>query len=84
MEDGKKVYKFYGKPGEDSQLWRARTEAALEAKEVMHVVDSDLASSDASDELKRSIASARAIIIQGLGDRPLRHCLSVALFECCK
>ena len=79
MEDGKKVYKFYGKPGEDFQLGRARNEAALQAKEVMYVVESDLASSDASDEPKKSFASAsrRKIIILRLGDRSLRHRLKI-------
>ena len=78
MEEGKRVYKFYGKPGEDFHLWTARTEAALEAKEVLDVVTVDLLSSaEISDELSKKISKARAIIIQGLGDRPLRLCLSV-------
>ena len=78
MEEGKRVYKFYGKQGEDFHLWTARTEAALEAKEVLDVVTVDLLSSaEISDELSKKISKARAIIIQGLGDRPLRLCLSV-------
>lgn len=79
MEDSKRLHKFHGKPGEDFYLWCARTEAALGSKEVLHVVVTDVVGESVeglSDELKLSIAQARAIIIQGLGDKPLRLCLS--------
>ena len=78
MEDSKRIYKFYGKPREDFSLWCARPEAALAAKEVLLMVESDVfADGDAIDEsVMRQVATARAILIQGLGDRPLRLCLT--------
>lgn len=74
MEDNKKVYKFYGKPGEDYHLWCARTDAALAGKDALDVVISDVLNQtgELSDEFRKKIATARAIVIQGLGDRPLR------------
>lgn len=76
MEDSKKIYKFYGKPGDDFQLWCARTEAALEAKEVLEMTQEDVLAGQAlSEEVKKKVATARAVLIQGLGDRPLRMCL---------
>lgn len=41
MDADKKVYKFNGRLHEDFHLWQARTEAALEAKEVLDVVLTD-------------------------------------------
>ena len=78
MEDNKNVYKYLGKPGEDFYLWAARTEAALESKDVLHVVTSDVLSQEGErmDEMKRCIATVRAILIQGMGSRPLRLWLS--------
>ena len=79
MEDNKRVYKFYGRPGEDFNLWSARTEAALEAQEVLIVVRND-AFADRTQELdedtKLKVAKARAIIMQGLDAKPLRVCLA--------
>lgn len=78
MEDSKKIHKFYGKPGEDFHLWCARTEAALQAKEALSVVLNDALGDveGLDDDTSKAIATARAILIQGLGDRPLRLCLS--------
>ena len=79
MEDNKKVYKFLAKSGEDFHLWSARTEAALKAKEVHHTVESDIISDNPdslNDDVKKAISTACALIIQGLGDRPLRLCLT--------
>ena len=78
MEVSKRFYKFFGRPGEDYQLWCARTEAALQAKEVLDVVLNDPFEAGAVEDeaTLRAIASSRAIIIEGLGDRPLRLCLS--------
>lgn len=78
MEDSKRVYMFYGKSGEDFHLWCARTEAALQAKDVLHVVivDAFVDHREPDDETQKAIATARATVIQGLGDRPLRLCLS--------
>ena len=73
MEDSKRVHKFFGRSGEDYHLWSARTEAALEAKGVLHVVVSDVfVSGDLAEDTVKAIATARAVLIQGLGDRPLR------------
>ena len=79
MEDSKRLYKFYEKPGEDYHLWCVRTEAALAAKEVLHIVETDVVSTEQplSVEVAKQVATARAVLIQVLGDRPLRHCLSV-------
>ena len=79
MEDNKKIVKFYGRAGEDYHLWAARTEAALQAKKAMSVVITDFVDdgeSDIADEVREKIADARAIIVQALGDKPLRLCLS--------
>ena len=79
MEDSKRIYKFYGKSGEDFFLWTTRTEAALESKKVWSVVATDVIGdgSVAVDEsTAESIATARAMIIQGLGDKPLRMCMA--------
>ena len=79
MEDSKKVYKFYGRPAEDFHIWCCRTEAALEDKKALSMIHADpLESPDSvDDDARQKIATARAVIIQGLGDRPLRLCLSV-------
>ena len=78
MEDSKKVHRFFGKSGEDFHLWEARTEAALESKEVLYVLQSDVLDTETelTNEQKKHIATARAMLIQGIGDRPLRLCLS--------
>ena len=77
MEDNKRIYKFFGKPGEDYHLWAARTEAALESKEVLGIVQEDIiGAGPPDDEIQRRLSKARAIIIEGLGDRLLRLCLS--------
>ena len=78
MEDSKRIYRFFRKPGEDYHLWCARTEAALAAKEVMQVVETDVLTTDVplTAEITKQVATARAVIIQGLGDRPLRLCLN--------
>lgn len=83
VEDSKKVYKFGGKYGEDFQLWLARTEAALQAKGVLHAVINDLLKEGGSEKITLSdiavkkVSAARAIIMQGLRDPLLRLCLSV-------
>ena len=73
------IYKCYGKSEEDFFLWAARTEAALEAKKVWFVVDTNVMG-DGTVQLDtsvvESVATARATFIQGLGDKPLRMCLT--------
>ena len=80
MEDSRRIHKFYGKPHEDFQLWQVRTEAALQSKELLYVMEADAVGanypSTLSAESQLAIAQARAIIVQGLGDRPLRVCIS--------
>ena len=74
-EEGKKVSnaKFSAKRDEDFELWSTRVEAYLVAKGVFEVVSND--KSQAFDEdgiIAKSMASARSIVIQALGDKPLR------------
>ena len=79
MEDSKRIYKFYGKSGEDFFLWATRTEAALEAKKVWSVVATDVIGDGTvatEENVVESIATARTMIIQGLGDKPLRMCMA--------
>lgn len=73
-EDYRKVYKFLGKSGEDFHLL-AHPEAALEAKKVLDIVmENSLKRVDGTLEadLVNRIHTARAIIIHGPWDRPLR------------
>lgn len=66
------VCKSYGKSDEDYHLWAARTQAALEAKKAWNVVRTDVIT---DEETLKTVATARATVMQGLGDRPLRLCL---------
>lgn len=78
MDDHSKrfIEKFHGKAGEDFNLWAARAEAALNAKDVGDMLSFDaLASDDVDDDTRKSCATACAVLIQGLGDKPLRLCL---------
>ena len=79
MKDSKKFFKFHARPGEDFDLWAARTEAALEAQEVFELVGTDVvgaAEGALSPRTARKVAKARALIMQGLDAKPLRMCLS--------
>ena len=79
MEDIRKIYKFEGEEGEDFQIWLARTEAALEAKDVLFVVIEDHMDGfvEVTSSVKLSIAKAKATIIHGLGEKLLRLILTV-------
>ena len=44
MENNKKIYQFFGKPGEDFFLKSAWTVAALAAKEVLLMIENDVLS----------------------------------------
>ena len=81
MEEVKKIYKFEGEEGEDYHIWAARTEAALEAKDILSVVLMDVVKDESTEMLspsvKLSVAKAKATIIQGLGKKPLRLVLPV-------
>ena len=77
IEDNRRIFKFYGKTGENYQLWAARTQAAICAKEVGNKIKANLLSGGPVDDDQRNeIATACAIIIQGLGEKPLRLCLA--------
>lgn len=73
MEESKRIYKFYGTPGENFSVWCATIEAAQAAYEVLLMVESDVfADGDAIEEsVVKQVAMVRAILVQGLGDRPL-------------
>ena len=79
MEDSKRIYKFYGRPAVDIFLWSGRTEAALAAKEVLPIIESDVLAGEEApgEEVLKQISTARAVMIQGLGYRPLRLCFYV-------
>ena len=81
MEETKKIFKFEGEQGEDFHIWSARTEAALEAKDVLSPVLTDMVDAEdltsVSQADRLSIAKAKATIIQGLGNKPLRLVLPV-------
>ena len=77
MEQSRRIFKFEGEPDENFHLWMARTEAALQAKKAWNVVENDIVgTADASilliEEVKKNVAKSRAVIMQGLGDNPLR------------
>ena len=75
MEESCRLHKFLGRPY-DFQLYMARTEAALQHKEVLHVAINDpvgkTALQNISPEVTLSLAQARPIIVQGLWDQPFR------------
>ena len=80
-EETKNICKFEGEESKDFRIWLARTEAALEAKDVLsavptHMVDAeDLTSVSQADRIL--IGKSKAKIIQGLGNKPLRLILPV-------
>lgn len=80
MEESRKIFKFNGLPGEDFHLWMARTEAALEDRNAWSVVQTDVVGgatepAPLTEEQSKAVSKARALIMQGLGDNPLRLCL---------
>ena len=79
MEDSRNFFNSAGKPQEDFELWATRTETALQAREIYVVVQSDVVGNaeDALDpDTLVTIAKARALIMQGLEEKPLRACMS--------
>ena len=81
MEDSKKYFKFHGRPGEDFDLWAARTEAALAPQDLLDVVATNVVGTADDDnplaaETVLKVSKARALIMQGLDSKPLRICLS--------
>ena len=79
MEDSCNNYKFRGKAGEDFFLWAARTEAALASKELLYLIERDVLSgnNEPDEGTVKHISTARAVLIQGMGDRSMRLCLTV-------
>lgn len=78
MGDSKRIQKFLGKSREDFLLWAARTETTFAADDVMSVVATDVVGTSSEpllNEVQKSVATARTILIRGWGRRPLRHCL---------
>ena len=76
-EETIKVVKFHGKKDDDFALWMLRMEAVLEVKELMGIVDGTEGSPEEDDEEALSafnikVRKARALLINSLGDRPLR------------
>lgn len=67
-----RAHKFHVRPCEDIQIWAPRTKAALEANEVLHAFVIHFMGNGAvklTAELKISVAKARVVIIEGLGDK---------------
>lgn len=81
MEGNNNIFKFCGRPGEDFELWSARTEAVLKAQGVFDVVTVNVMGTISEDQpltgaVKPNVAKSRAIIMQGLDSKPLKVCLS--------
>ena len=77
-EDSKRIQKFMGKPGEDFLLWSARMETKLAAEQVLRVVTRNATAEKLlSEEHEKSVSTERSTLMRGLGDKPLRLCLSV-------
>ena len=72
-DDWKKLVKFNAKRDEDFDLWRTLLEAHVESRGVMDVVSTNCVGVTTDKEMvETKMATARSIIIQALGDKPLR------------
>ena len=72
-DDWKKLVKFNAKRDEDFDLWRTQLEAHLESRGVMEVVSTNCVGVTTDKEMvEKKMVTARSIIIQALGDKPLR------------
>ena len=76
--------KFDGKPTSDFRLWLCRLEAILEDKSILYTIDSELrnatdtvATINDQDKVASDKSKAAAIIVGGLGDKPLRLVVGV-------
>lgn len=78
MDGSKRLYKFHAGPGEVFQLWEIRTETTLSAKKLFDVVETDPVTRDEiPEEFQSKLEEAFEIIVRGgLGDKPLRLCLT--------
>lgn len=73
--DESRITKFKGNDGEDFELWSLRLNAVLEGKDLAEVLTEEAReeAQEFHDEIrKKKIRKARAIIINALGDKPLR------------
>lgn len=72
----KRISKCNAWRGEDYALWAMRFEAVLESRELLEIVLRDvreeLSQSELTAEKRLKMAKARSLLVQGLGDRPLR------------
>jgi hypothetical protein len=59
---------FDGKPSSDFHLWQLRLEAILESKSLWYVIEPTPTSVASAEDNRK----AAAIVINGLGDKPLR------------
>ena len=67
------IAKFNARRDEDFDLWCTRVEAYLVSRSVMDVVHVDMSGVTTDKEkVEKGMAIARSIIIQALGDKPLR------------
>ena len=69
----KKLVKFQAKRDEDFDLWCTRVQAYLLSRGFMEFVSDDCSSvTEERETVIKKIATARSVIIQALGDNPLR------------
>ena len=76
--------KFDGKPTSDFRLWLCRLEAVLEDKSILYTIEPDVNALHAvttavgdPEQIMSDKSKAAAIIVGGLGDKPLRLVMSV-------
>lgn len=76
--------KFDGKPTSDFRLWLCRLEAILEDKSILYTIGSDVSTAGAArrvvddqDKVASDKSKAAAIMVGGLGDKPLRLVVGV-------
>lgn len=75
-EDHKRIVKFNSHRVEDHGLWSMRMEALFESKELLEDVlrdtDRELTSGELTGPVKLKMGKNRALLLQGLVDKPLR------------
>ena len=72
----RRLHKFNAKRGEDFNLWSLRFEALLESKNLLDVITSDplerTTFSQLNIESKSQLLKDKSLLVQSLGDKPLR------------
>lgn len=79
MGDSRRIHKFHGNPGDAFLPCLVRSDAASESKDVISVVTTETGGQEAAPltaDVIKSVATARATMIQGLRDKPLRLCIA--------